>query len=127
MICISCGRQSGEPLCDACYAKKNDLFTITKNISVNMCKVCGSVTDVSATYNLPESLDDVIRKEVKTKNKIFNVHIKSRKVGNKMDVDVNVHGRFAERNVGKKETKKIFVTITGKMCQNCIKLRGNYY
>ncbi|MBI4162470.1 MAG: hypothetical protein HY513_02210, partial [Candidatus Aenigmarchaeota archaeon] len=55
------------------------------------------------------------------------VHTKSKKVGNKMSVDVIAHGCFAERNVEKKETKKIFISITDRMCQECIKLRGNYY
>ncbi len=127
MICISCGKETREPLCDACYSKKNDLFDIPKNISVNMCKVCGHLTDAGATYVISDTLDGVIQKEIKTKNKIRKVHTESKKVGNKIDVEVVVQGRFAERNVGKKETKKIFVSITDKMCQDCVKLRGNYY
>ncbi len=85
------------------------------------------MTDASATYNLPDTIEDAVRKEIKTKNKIEKINIKPKKTGNKVDVEVTAHGRFTERRVEKKETKKILVLVTDRMCQNCIKLRGNYF
>ena len=119
MICVLCGQQSKEPMCDLCFAKKNELFTIA-SFPINICKVCEKSTDVRGVRSVNEQrpLDDLINKEIKSKNKILDVKIKSKKIGNKIYAEIAVNGRFVDRNVKKTETKKILISVTDKTCDN---------
>lgn len=118
MICAKCGKESKEPLCDGCLASRNNLFDIT-NFSINFCKICGKGTELKRR----------VKSEIKTKNTIDDVIISEKHVGNKVYLKVICKGKMDidDRVIKKEEEKNILVTVTKKMCDNCIKVSGNYY
>ena len=118
MICAKCGKESKEPLCDGCLASRNNLFDI-ENFSINFCKLCGKGTELKRR----------VKSEIKTKNTINDVIVHEKHVGNKIYLEVICKGKMEidDRIIKKEEKKNILVTVTKKMCDNCIKVSGNYY
>jgi NMD protein affecting ribosome stability and mRNA decay len=73
------------------------------------------------------SIDDAIKSSIITKNKIKNVEINKRKIGNKIHATIICSGYIKPCKKLKSETKNIVVNIRKRLCEDCIKLSGGYY
>ncbi|MFH0949224.1 MAG: NMD3-related protein [Candidatus Aenigmatarchaeota archaeon] len=129
MLCAICGKESVKDiaLCDKHFLEKNELFTI-KNFHLEVCH-CGAfyTNKWEKSSDINESIRKAIEKNIKTENKIKNIDISLKIVGNRAYADINAVGFIDPSKVEKSEKKKIYVIMKRHMCDDCVKMSGGYY
>jgi NMD protein affecting ribosome stability and mRNA decay len=127
MFCIKCGKKAEiGNFCKKCFLERTELFTID-NLSVTLCD-CKRYLYNDKWYpylSLEKLIKEIVSKNIKKNFKIIEEDIKMRKIGNGYKVRIVCKGRV--NNLTKTEEKTITVTIKKRLCDNCTKLRGNYY
>jgi len=123
MFCIECGKTAAAGnFCDDCFLKKYALFSI-RNFSLKACE-CGSYLD--AKWEI-ESLEDIIKRKIKTENEIKKIDINMKSVGNRVYAEITCTGFIHPSKKKKTESKKIILTIKKNKCDYCSRLAGGYY
>ena len=116
MFCIKCGKPAKiDNFCNECFLEREILFT-AKDFTFIYCDLCG----------LDEKeLVDKIKGSIKSDNKISNIKVHMKKVGNKVHTTITCIGEI--ENLEKEDVKKILVILRQKMCDLHVKLSGGYY
>lgn len=123
MFCIKCGKDAKVGnFCERCFLESNELFDID-NSELYFCRGCSGYFLKNEKVNI----DDVVKKGIKSENRIKKIQIKKKKIGNKIYVTVICSGYIKPCKKLKEEAKKILINIKKRMCDTCIKLSGGYY
>jgi len=128
--CILCGKDAEiDVFCEDCWLKKQNLFEI-KDIEVKVCKNCGSFLEKNKWKrykNLESGLENIVKKNIKSKNRIVETDIFLRKIGNRFCANIKCRGYISPCRKEKIESRSIFIKIENSLCENCKKfLRMEY-
>lgn len=123
--CANCGKPATvDALCDSCFLSKNKLFEI-KDLMIKICE-CGAY--YSRQWRKSDDfINDLIRSNIKSNNRIKDVKVSVKKIGNKIHVNVECTGYIWPAKTLKKETKKILIITRNQKCDDCVKVSGGYY
>jgi len=132
MFCIKCGKKAKiGNFCEECYLEKKELFTIS-DIPIIICIDCNQYLDNNDKkwhrfFSIENLIKEIVLKNIKTKKDtaIIEEHIVMRKIGNGYKVRITCKGRV--NGLIKIEEKTIKVIVKKRLCENCVKLRGNYH
>ncbi|MEM7819568.1 MAG: NMD3-related protein [Candidatus Aenigmatarchaeota archaeon] len=123
MFCIRCGKKATiKTFCEDCFLEKEKLFDIG-NYELKFCNMCKSIFDNDKKIDIKES----IKNRIKSNNKIKEINIKTKTVGNRIYASIICLGYIRPCKKMKKEEKKILVILRNMLCQTCKKLSGSYY
>ena len=116
MFCIKCGKEATvDNFCDDCFAAAHTMFGV-KPFNIFYCDICGIKND-----DIKEQIAD----RIKTDNKIDDVYVHLKIVGNKVHATVDCIGSI--KGVKKREKKEVLIILRRKMCELHVKLSGGYY
>jgi NMD protein affecting ribosome stability and mRNA decay len=128
--CIVCGNLAEiDVFCSDCWLKNKTLFEI-KDLKIKICKKCGAYFEKNKwikTKSLEKSIERVVKNNIKTKNRILEIDIFPRKIGNMFSVTISCKGYIPPCKKPKIENKSIFVKIENSLCENCKKFLGMQY
>ncbi len=120
-FCIECGAPAKvESYCTACFVKRQRLFDV-KDFRLTSCS-CGRVLDGEWKK---ASMEDIIRKRIKSPYKIEKITFTQRKVGNRIYVHLSAEGKI--KNLHISQEKDFSITTRTNNCDICAKQSGNYY
>jgi len=126
-FCIKCGKKTDklfDGLCEKCFLEKKELIEVPKRIVVNICKNCGRV-QTKRGWSKGKSIEDIVKKKIKTKNEIEKIKITKKKVNKDFVVEILATGKIS--GLEKTERRKTIVVIRKKLCEMCGKISGGYY
>jgi len=146
-FCVTCGKEKDlvNEFCRGCFAKENSLLKHFKELDIVICENCGSYLHKNSWQkqehkDLEKNIERVILKlfnekivlnpgaELKRLN--INTELpKKLKIGNKSIVNVNlcIEVIGSIKGVKIEESYEVPTQIKFSTCNNCKKLRGNYY
>jgi len=123
MLCVECGKDSDNVLCQNCQ-RKRELFKI-KDFSLNECIRCGSYYYNGWDKNLQKKIKEAVEKNIETNNTINDIDINFKKAGSRISVSIKAEGYIG--NAKKEEKKIFFVNLKSKKCDDCVMKLGGYY
>ena len=121
LLCIICGKSSKDKFCENCFSKRNELFNV-KNLKLNFCENCNSYFE----KNKEQDINELIKKNIKSNNKIKKIKIKKNKIGNKIIVNIICIG-YIINSLEKVENKNFYIFLKKRKCDKCSKMSGGYY
>lgn len=124
-ICIKCGKAARtDNLCERCFLQRR--FFDIENFRIVVCSSCDSYYENGWHPKvLDEAIRDMIKKRIKSGEKIIIKGISLKKIGNRIIADVSCgFVKFGKINIAKKE---VTITIKKQKCDRCVKLSGGYY
>ncbi|MDI6721616.1 MAG: NMD3-related protein, partial [Candidatus Aenigmarchaeota archaeon] len=105
MFCIKCGGEAvKDNLCRKCFLGMNDLFEASGSI-VCFCDMCNSYH----SKNKKSDIDSLIKNMIKSSNKISNIEIRKREIGNRLTAEIICTGKIS--GIEKKEAKKALIIV----------------
>ena len=119
MFCIKCGKNAvAGNFCKECFLKSARLFEL-KDFTMHKCHGCGNFKEVSVKGQ--------VEREIKTKNKLTSIDVKTKKTGNRLAATVTCSGFIPPLKSAVTEEKKVNITVKKFMCKKCVEISGGYY